>query len=118
MNEDYLPLDAIRSSHGMQRRPLKIEALNPVTGDLFDTPRSPVSETAWACVVYSMVPYLGILFIPLAFITGGIGYVVWRRSPHIGGGRLASVCVALSVVILLVQIFLWWLLYIIPEVGI
>jgi hypothetical protein len=102
MSEDYLPLDAIRSSYGMQRRPLKMEPLDPITGDLFDTPRNPVSDTAWACVVYSLVPYLGILFVPLAFITG----------------KMATVCVVLSFVILAIQIFLWWLLYIIPEIGI
>jgi hypothetical protein len=118
MSEDYLPLDAIRSSYGMQRRPRKMEPLDPITGDLFDTPRNPVSDTAWACVVYSLVPYLGILFVPLAFITGGIGYAVSRRRPQLGGGKMATVCVVLSFVILAIQIFLWWLLYIIPEIGI
>lgn len=118
MSEDYLPLDSIRSSYGMQRRPLKMETTSSTPVNIFRPERNAVSDTAWACVVYSMVPYLGILFVPLAFITGGIGYAVSKQRPHLGGGRMASVCVALSVVILVVQIFLWWLLYIIPEIGI
>lgn len=118
MSEDYLPLDAIRSSYGMQRRPLKMETNANAPSDLFERQRNVVSDTAWACVVYSMVPYLGILFVPLAFITGGIGYAVARQRPQLGGGRMAGICVALSVAILAVQIFLWWLLYIIPEIGI
>ena len=118
MSEDYLPLDAIRSSYGMQRRPLKMDAVDPITGDLFETPRNAVSDTAWACVVYSMVPYLGILFVPLAFVTGGIGYAVSRKRPQLGGGRMASMCIGLSLLILAVQLVLWWLLYIIPEIGI
>jgi hypothetical protein len=118
MSEDYLPLDAIRSSHGMQRRPMKMDPIDPVTGDLFEKSRNTVSDTAWACVVYSMVPYIGILFIPLAFVTGGIGYAVSKRRPQLGGGRMATMSVGLSLLILAVQIMLWWLLYIIPEIGI
>lgn len=120
MNEDYQPLDTIRSSYGMQRKVLTITRPAPsaVTLNLFAVERNAVSDTAWACVVYSTVPYLGILFVPLAFLTGGIGYIVSQRRPHLGGRRVALVCIGLSVGILVVQIFLWWLLYIIPEIGI
>lgn len=116
MGEDYQPLDAIRSSYGMQRKALTIvERRSEGTFNLFAVERNAVSDTAWACVVYSTVPYLGILFVPLAFLTGGIGYIVSQKRPHLGGRRMALVCVGLSFGILLVQIFLWWLLYIIPE---
>jgi hypothetical protein len=120
MSEDYQPLDAIRSSYGMQRKTLTIEkraaAASPLS--LFAVERNAMSDTAWACVVYSMVPYLGILFVPLAVVIGGIGYAVARRQPHLGGKRIAIVSIGLSFGILIVQIFLWWLLYIIPEIGI
>ena len=120
MSEDYEPLDAIRSSYGMQRKALTIEkpaaAASPLS--LFTVERNAMSDTAWACVVYSMGPYLGILFVPLAFVIGGIGYVVARQRPQLGGKRIAIVSVGLSFGILVVQIFLWWLLYIIPEIGI
>lgn len=119
LSEDYQPLDAIRSSYGMQRKVLTVN--KPASGgsfSLFAVERNSVSDTAWACVVYSMVPYLGILFVPLAFLTGGIGYIVSQKRPHLGGRRMALVCVGLSFGILVVQIFLWWLLYLIPEIGI
>jgi len=117
LDEGYQPLDALRSSYGLQRKHLGItEQHTPVA--LFQEVKNSVSETAWACVVYAMVPYLGILFIPFAFFAGSYGYVVARRRPNLDGGRLALICIALSFVILAVQIFLWWLLYIIPEIGI
>ncbi len=86
--------------------------------ELFLDSRNTLSDTAWACVVYSLVPYLGILFVPFALVFGGYGYIVGRRRPDIGGRRLAAYSIGLSVFILLVQLFLWWLLYIIPEIGI
>ena len=119
MSEDYQPLDAIRSSYRMQRKELRIERSAASAGhvSLFSAERNAMSETAWACVVYSMVPYIGILFVPLALVIGGVGYAAARRHPQIGGGRVAIVSVSLSLGILVVQIFLWWLLYIIPEIG-
>jgi hypothetical protein len=119
MSEGYEPLDVIRSAHGMQRKGLNIPetvAAEPI--ELFRTSKNSVSETAWACVVYSMVPYLGILFVPLGFLAGIYGYYVSYRRPHLGGRSLAAACIGLSLFILAVQIFLWWLFYVIPEIGI
>lgn len=118
MGEGYVPLDAIRASYNLPAN----FAVEPVlfqeeSGNLFEQNKNTVSQTAWACVVYSMMPYLGILFLPFAFAVGGAGYFVSLRQPHRGGRRLAVICVLLSVVILGIQIFLWWLLYIIPDVG-
>ena len=84
---------------------------------LFQPSKNLVSDTAWACVVYSLVPYLGILFVPFAFATAGFGFFVSYRESHLDGRRMAVACVGLSVFIFAVQIFLWWLLYIIPEIG-
>ena len=118
MDEDYEPLDAIRASHNLR---IKLTSepglLIEETKNLFEQSKNTISQTAWACVVYSMVPYLGILFLPFAFAVGSAGYVVSHRRPHLGGRRLSVICVILSVVILAVQLVLWWLLYIIPEVG-
>ncbi|HSK74741.1 MAG TPA: hypothetical protein VK892_23790, partial [Pyrinomonadaceae bacterium] len=85
--------------------------------NLFEQNKNSVSETAWACFVYSMVPYLGILFIPLTFLIGGFGFAVSFRQPHLGGRKLSLVSIGLSFVVLAIQIFLWWLLFIIPEIG-
>jgi hypothetical protein len=84
---------------------------------LFEKNENSVSETAWACVVYSFVPYLGILFVPFAFLVGSFGVLVSYRKPYLGGRRLSLVSIGLSFVVLVVQIFLWWLLYFIPEIG-
>ncbi len=85
--------------------------------DLFEVNRNPVSEIAWACFVYSLVPYLGILFVPLTLVIGVAGVAVFLRRPSAGGGKLSAASVVLSLVVIGVQVFLWWLLYIIPELG-
>ncbi|MEP7074668.1 MAG: hypothetical protein ABI878_02570 [Acidobacteriota bacterium] len=71
------------------------------------------AQTAWACVVYSMVPYLGILFVPGALIASGLGLISARTAGR-GGRRLSLMSLWITVFILAVQIFLWWLLYFIP----
>ena len=118
MRESCQPLDTIRSSHGLQQKHLKFgDTAENETGSLFEESKNSVSDMAWALVVYSSVPYLGILFVPFAFIIGGLGWYKAHRVPKLGGGRLALVCVGLSFLILAVQVFLWWLLYLIPELG-
>ena len=71
------------------------------------------AQTAWACVVYSMVPYLGILFVPAALIASGFGLVTAQTTGR-GGRRLSLLSLWGAVFILAAQIFLWWLLYLIP----
>jgi hypothetical protein len=118
LREDYQPLDTLRASYRMQGKTFLLEnAKREEITNLFEQNENTISHTAWACVVYSFVPYLGILFVPLAFLVGGFGYFVSFRQPDLGGRRLALTCVGLSVIVLVVQIFLWWLLYIIPELG-
>ena len=118
LREDYEPLDALRSSYRLQRQSFLVEnARREEVVDLFEQNTNTVSQMAWACFVYSLVPYLGVLFIPLTFLVGGFGYFVSLRQPHLGGRKLALISFGLSFVVLVIQIFLWWLLYIIPELG-
>lgn len=119
MSEGYQPLDTLRASYNLLGKELKFAPVIPAVeeGNLFEENKNNVAQTAWACVVYSMVPYLGILFIPFAFLIGGAGVVVAHRQPQLGGRKLAVSCIALSAFLLAVQIFLWYLLYIIPEIG-
>jgi hypothetical protein len=117
--EGYQPLDALRASYRMQGKtfspaePKQAEEIQ----NLFEKNENSVSQTAWACVVYSFVPYLGILFVPFAFLVGSFGVLVSYRKPYLGGRKLSLVSVGLSFVVLVVQISLWWLLYFIPEIG-
>lgn len=68
-----------------------------------------------AFVAYSLVPYLGILFCPGALVMGGIGYIRARRTPDGGGRRDSVLGMVLGLVVLGAQIFLWWILYKVPE---
>jgi hypothetical protein len=115
LREDYQPLDRLRASYRMQGKSFEFKARETEeVKDLFAQNKNTVAQTASACLVYSLVPYLGILFIPFTFFIGGFGYITALRQPHLGGRRLALACIAVSFVVLAVQIFLWWLLYIIP----
>ena len=85
--------------------------------NLFEINENGVSQTTWACFVYSLVPYIGIIFIPLTFIFGGFSLLVSIQKPALGGRRLTLASMGLSFVVLAVQLLLWWLLYIIPTLG-
>ena len=116
--EDYQPLDTFRASYRLQGKTFLIEnAPQKEITNLFPKNENSISETAWACLVYSFVPYLGILFVPLAFAVGFLGMVISLKRPNSGGRKLALTSVVLSFVVLAIQIFLWWLLYFIPEIG-
>lgn len=118
LREDYQPLDRIRASYRLQGKSFQFpESKKEEIVNLFEVNKNPVSETAWASFVYSMVPYLGILFIPFTLVFGGFGVAVSLRQPQIGGRNLSLVSIGLSFVVLAIQIFLWWLLFIIPEIG-
>ncbi len=118
LREDYQPLDTLRSSYNLQGKSFEFQKAEiEEVKNLFEQNKNTVSQTAWACLVYSMVPYLGILFIPFTFLIGGFGYMTALREPQLGGRRLALISIAVSFVVLAVQLFLWWLLYIIPELG-
>ena len=73
------------------------------------------STSALACVVYALVPYLGILFCPGALLFGGVGLLRSLRAPHAGGRRESALGISLGLVILCAQLVLWWILYKVPE---
>lgn len=116
LSEDYQPLDTIRSAHHLQGKSFLVENTeSPEVEDLFERNENGVSQTAWASFVYSMVPYVGIIFIPFTLVVGGAGIAHSYKYPKAGGRKLALVSIGLSFLVLLLQIFLWWLLYIIPD---
>jgi hypothetical protein len=123
LREDYQPLDRLRASYSLRRNGAFNFTDSRKTSEemeienLFEENKNSASETAKAFVVYSLVPYLGILFCPGAMLLGGIGIVMAYRKPFLGGARASVLSVALGFLILAAQIFLWWLLYIIPELG-
>ncbi|MDH3491952.1 MAG: hypothetical protein OEM82_00230 [Acidobacteriota bacterium] len=118
LGEDYQPLDRIRSSYRLQGRAFLIEnAGGPSNPDLFSVNRNSVSETAWASCVYSMVPYVGVVFIPFTIVSSLLGLGIAIRRPSVGGGKMSAAAFGLSFAVATVQVFLWWLLYVIPELA-
>lgn len=86
--------------------------------NLFET-EEPLSYSAvWACNVYALVPYLGILFLPIAFGLGWFNLVRARRDRQPKEIRVAIKALVASFFLLAGQLSLWALLYIIPEIGI
>ncbi len=119
LSEDYQPLDALRSSYNLQGKSFLLENAesDEEITDLFAINRNPTSEMAWASFVYSMVPFLGVLFIPVTFIIGIFGVGKAISNPNAGGKKLSLLSIGLSFPVLGFQIFFWWLLYIIPELA-
>ena len=116
LGADYEPLDTIRSAHHLQGKSFLIEnAETEEVEDLFARNENGVAQTAWASFVYSLVPYLGIVFIPFTLVVGSAGILHSYRYPKAGGRKLALVSMGLSFFVLLLQVFLWWLLYVIPD---
>lgn len=112
--EDYRPLDMIRSSYRLQRRQLTREPQPALSEKLFETADDPIADIAWAGLVYSFVPYLGILFTPVALIVGSLDLV---RSARRGEIKRPLRGMAIAVVVGTIQIFLWYLLYEVPKLG-
>lgn len=73
------------------------------------------SHVALAFVIYSLVPYLGILFCVPAIAMGGFGLARWRRSPLVGGRNASLIGILLGFLIFCGQLFLWWIIYQIPQ---
>jgi hypothetical protein len=112
--------EAARRS-GVRRAPRRVAMRRRVEwaltegGDMIRGGESEAASTAFAFVTYALVPYLGILFCPGALVFGGIALVrAWRR-PRPGHARASAVGLALGLLVLCAQLFLWWLLYKVPE---
>ena len=74
-------------------------------------------ETARAFAIYSLVPYLGIVFCPGAVLLGTLGVVRSYRSHQVSSESGRGVCYAstiIGLVVLAVQLLLWWILYQVP----
>lgn len=76
-----------------------------MAASLFEQKKPFASSAVWACVVYSLVPFVGVVFVPFIFVFGVIGMVR-------GEGALRPM--GAGVLILMVQLVLWWLLYVVP----
>jgi hypothetical protein len=114
LREGYFPLDNLKASY---RNKTWQDENRPEPNVLYKENKNGASETAWAFTVYSMVPYLGILFSPGAVLIGGIGMFLSYRKPGLGGARTSKFSIGIGTLVLLFQLFLWWLLYYIPTLD-
>ena len=79
-------------------------------GSSFAPNHNPIAALALAAVAYALVPFLGILFCPGAIFFGGWGVARARREPHADGFRAAFFSLCAGLLILCVQLLLWWML--------
>lgn len=126
LDESYLPADALRASYNLQRRRQSVargsgnlagaKPLKSSMSSIYPARNSNgASTTALAFVTYALVPYLGILFCPGALLMGGIGLYHSYRAPERGGRKASYLGLGLGLLIFCAQLFLWWILYKIPE---
>ncbi len=125
LDESYLPMDALRASYNLQQRrsavsrndsKASVKPLKSTMSSIFPARNSNgASTTALAFVTYSLVPYLGILFCPGAVLMGSVGLYNSFRAPERGGRRASYMGLTFGVLIFCAQLFLWWILYKIPE---
>lgn len=85
--------------------------------DIFETKTDFAGSVVWACAVYSLVPFLGILFVPVALIFGAAALLKVSGSADPKERRTLN-AMLFSVFVLAGQIVLWQLLYLIPELGV
>jgi hypothetical protein len=111
----YAPADALLASYHQQHsRPAML--FEPKTSGLrvqqkpehwFDNEGNTAAAIALVLVCSALVPYIGILFCPLAIMAGGFGLFEARVMPHTGGARLAAYCIVFGFVIAGAQVLLW-----------
>lgn len=74
---------------------------------------SGLAATAKAFATYSLVPYLGIVFCPGAVLLGTVGVVRSYRFNEAGRG-VCYVSLIVGLIVLAIQLLLWWILYQVP----
>lgn len=120
LRRNYQPLDVLRASYNLRAQTAKQQFTKQPQRELrelFSESKNGAASTAIVFAVYSLVPYLGILFCPGALILGGVGLAISYQKPQFGGRETAIYSLLLGALIFVIQILLWWLLYIVPELG-
>lgn len=81
---------------------------------LFGKEETNASGLAWAGLVYSLVPYLGVIFLPFVFIIGVAALLSAFMDSKTEVIWDVSKCLLIGAAVLMVQIILWWLLFMVP----
>jgi hypothetical protein len=112
----YTPADALLSSYHQQhsRPAMSFEAKmsgarvgREPRAKMFDNEGNAAAGIALVLVFSALVPYIGILFCPLAIMAGGFGLFESWIVPRTGGSRLSACCIVFGFVIAGAQVLLW-----------
>jgi hypothetical protein len=113
----YAPADALLASYHQQySRPAMLfepktnssmRVQRKLPAHMFDNEGNTAAGIALVLVFSALVPYIGILFCPLAIMAGGFGLFEARLMPRAGGARLSAYCIVFAFVIAGAQILLW-----------
>jgi hypothetical protein len=85
---------------------VRVEAAKP-HAKMFDNEGNAAAGIALVLVFSALVPYIGLLFCPLAIMAGCGGLFEARLMPRAGGARLAASCIVFAFVIAGAQVLLW-----------
>jgi hypothetical protein len=77
---------------------------------VFDNEGNTSASIALVLVWSALVPFIGILFCPLAVFAGGLGLFEAWLMPRVGGGRLAACCIGSGLLIAGAQVLLFQLI--------
>jgi hypothetical protein len=113
----YRPADSLLASYHQQgsRPPMLFEpaaaAARPAWSALrlraFDTGGNISASIALILIWSALVPFIGILFCPLAVFAGGLGLCEAWLVPRVGGARLAASCIGFAFLIGGAQVLLF-----------
>jgi hypothetical protein len=77
---------------------------------VFDSDGNTSAAIAFVLICSALVPFIGILFCPLAVFAGGVGLFEAWLVPRVGGARLAACCIGSGLLIAGVQGLLFQLI--------
>jgi hypothetical protein len=119
LERTYAPADALLASYHQQRsRPpvlfepaavaaASVPARSRVGLRVFDNQGNTSASIALVLIWSALVPFIGILFCPLAVFAGGLGLFEAWLVPRVGGGRLAACCIGSGFLIAGAQVLLF-----------
>jgi hypothetical protein len=114
----YAPADSLFASYHQQRHrpPILFEAAtagvsvrNATRLRVFDSEGNISANIALILICSALVPFIGILFCPLAVFAGGLGLFEAWLVPRVGGARLAACCIGFGIMIAGAQVLLFQL---------
>ncbi|HEX8634310.1 MAG TPA: hypothetical protein VF703_09195 [Pyrinomonadaceae bacterium] len=113
----YAPADSLLASYHQQRSRPPMLAEGATTGGVsmprtvrqrvFDHEGNTSAAIALVLIFSALVPFIGILFCPLAVFAGGLGLFEAWLVPRVGGARLAACCIGSGFLIAGAQVLLF-----------